>query len=124
MNGWQAGVFAEYDLGYRASSFKPALMYAAPAHTSVSQRLRTGRDLCTGYSDTKLRVNTIRLPVNLLLPTRIDSKWKVFGGLGPYIGKIYRVRKRDGTRAMISTNAYVPGVRPIDNNPHFEKHVL
>src|SRR5258707_13867719 len=88
MNGWQAGVFAEYDLGYSGLEIQPALMYASTgAHLGQAKGFANSGTFVIGFSDTKLKINSIRLPVNLVYSYRIDSKWKVFGGLGPYIGK-------------------------------------
>src|ERR1700761_3267543 len=78
MNGWQAGVFAEYDLGYSGLVIQPALMYAATgAHLGQSKGFADQGSFVVGFADTKLQINTLRLPVNLLYTYRIDSKWKV-----------------------------------------------
>jgi hypothetical protein len=87
-NGWQAGVFAEYDLGYSGLVVQPALMYATTgAHMGQTRDFSTYNNLVVGFSDTHLHINTLRLPINLLYTYRFNSTWKVFGGLGPYIAK-------------------------------------
>ena len=118
MNGWQAGVFAEYDLGYSGLELVPALMYATTgAHLGQSQGLATNvPNFVAGYSDTKLKVNAIRLPINLVYSFRLDSKWKVFGGIGPYIAKNLNGTE-DGwyTGYNNATNTYTPATYPIHN---------
>ncbi|HLZ86881.1 MAG TPA: outer membrane beta-barrel protein [Puia sp.] len=120
MNGWQAGVFAEYDLGYSGLEIQPALMYATTgAHLGQSKGFADAGTFVIGFSDTKLKINTIRLPVNLLYSFRIDTKWKVFGGLGPYIAKnLSGTEKGYYTGYDNSSNNYVPGTYPINNNIH------
>lgn len=121
MNGWQAGAFAEYDLGYSGLELQPALMYATTgAHVGQSRGFAAQNNFVIGYADTKLQINTIRLPVNLLYSFRIDSKWKVFGGLGPYIAmNISGTEKGYYSGYNNSTNVYVPGRYPINNKIKF-----
>src|ERR1700761_5175008 len=65
VNGWQAGVFAEYDLGYSGLVIQPALMYATTgAHMGQTRDFSTYNNLVVGYSDTHLHINTLRLPIN------------------------------------------------------------
>jgi hypothetical protein len=116
-NSWQAGIFAEYDLGYSGLVLQPALMYAVTgAHLGQSKGFADHGSFVVGFADTKLQVNAVRLPVNLLYNFRIDSKWKVFGGLGPYIAKnLSGTEKGHYTGYDNSSNVYVPGTYPIDN---------
>jgi hypothetical protein len=87
-NGYQAGVFAEYDLGYSGITLQPALMYAVTgAHVGQTQGFQDNAHFTYYFSDSRITVNTLRLPVNLLYTYRIDPTFKVFGGLGPYIAK-------------------------------------
>jgi hypothetical protein len=87
-NGYQAGIFAEYDLGYSGITIQPALMYAVTGgHVGQSLGFQDNASFSYGFSDSRITVNAIRLPVNFLYTYRIDSKLKVFGGLGPYIAK-------------------------------------
>lgn len=120
LNGWQAGVFAEYDLGYSGLVLQPALMYASTgAHLGQSKGFVQEGNFVIGYADTKLKINTIRLPINLLYTYRIDSKWKVFGGLGPFIGKNLSGTEKGYYKGYdASTNVYVPGIYKIDNKIH------
>jgi hypothetical protein len=87
-NGYQAGVFAEYDLGYSGITLQPALMYAVTgAHIGQTQGFQDNSNFTYYISDSRVTINTLRLPVNLLYTYRIDPKFKVFGGAGPYIAK-------------------------------------
>lgn len=119
-NGWQAGVFAEYDLGYTGLVLQPALMYASTgAHVGQSKGFVNQGSFVTGYSDTKLEINSIRLPVNLLYTFRIDPKWKVFAGFGPFIAKNLSGTEKGYYKGYDnSTNNYVPGRYPINNKVH------
>jgi len=120
MNGWQAGVFAEYDLGYSGLVLQPALMYAATgAHVVQSKGFADQGTFVVGYADTKIKVNSLRLPVNLLYTYRFDSKWKVFGGLGPYVAKNLSGTEKGNYRGYDnSTSNYTPGTFPINNKLH------
>jgi hypothetical protein len=125
VNGWQAGAFAEYDLGYSGLVLQPALMYAfTGAHLGQSLGFdQQGPDV-TGYADTHLKINTLRLPVNLLYTYRLDSKWKVFGGLGPYIG--YNLSGTETGYYLYSnesTSNYTPGKALIKNTLHISNGV-
>jgi len=116
-NGWQAGAFAEYDLGYSGLVIQPALMYASTgAHLGQSKGFADQGTFVIGYSDTKLQINTLRLPVNLLYTYRVNSKWKVFAGVGPYIAaNLSGTEKGHYQGYDNSTNVYVPGRYPINN---------
>ena len=120
MNGWQAGVFGEYDLGYSGLELQPALMYASTgAHLGQAKGFADQGNFVIGFSDTKLKVNSLRLPVNILYTFRIDSKFKVFGGLGPYIAKnLSGTEKGHYTGYDNSSNNFTPGTFPIDNKIH------
>jgi hypothetical protein len=117
LNGWQAGLFAEYDLGYSGLELQPSLMYASTgAHIGQTKGFDQKGTFVIGYADTKLKINTIRLPVNLLYSFRIDNKWKFFAGLGPFIAfNISGTEKGYYTGYDNSTNVYVPAKYPIDN---------
>src|ERR1700760_5128526 len=51
-NGWQAGVFAEYDLGYSGLVIQPALMYASTgARLGQSKGFADQGTFVIGYSN-------------------------------------------------------------------------
>ncbi|HET6254496.1 MAG TPA: outer membrane beta-barrel protein [Puia sp.] len=88
MNGFQAGIFAEFDLGYSGFVIQPALMYAQNGtNFGNTQGFIDNANYTIGYSSTYLRINSIRLPVNLLYKYAITNKWRVFIGVGPYFSK-------------------------------------
>jgi hypothetical protein len=120
VNGWQAGVFAEYDLGYSGLVIQPALMYASTgARLGQSKGFADQGTFVIGYSNTKLQINTVRLPVNLLYTYRVNSKWKVFAGLGPYIATNLSGTEKGYYQGYDnSTNVYVPGRYKINNKIH------
>jgi hypothetical protein len=92
-------------------------MYAATgAHLGQSKGFSDQGNYVVGYADTKLRINTLRLPVNLLYTFRIDSKWKVSAGLGPFIAKNLSGTEKGYYRGYDnSTNVYTPFQFPINN---------
>ncbi|GGB12877.1 hypothetical protein GCM10011511_40650 [Puia dinghuensis] len=118
INGFQAGVFGEYDLGYSGFEIQPALMYVeSGSHLGQSKGFPGEGNFVIGYSDTHLRIYSLRLPVNLLYSYRVNSKWKVFGGLGPYIQKNLNGTEKGWYIGYDnSTNNYTPGGGPIKNN--------
>jgi hypothetical protein len=88
LNGFQAGVFGEYDLGYSGLVIQPALMYAMNgSHTGQSTGFVNNANFSYYFTDTKTKVYSLRLPINLLYTYRISPKFKVYGGFGPYIAK-------------------------------------
>jgi hypothetical protein len=87
-NGYQGGVFAEYDLGYSGITLQPALMYAVTgAHVGQTLGFQDNANFIYEFSDSRITVHTVRLPVNILYTYRIDPKFKVFAGAGPYVAK-------------------------------------
>lgn len=120
MNGWQAGIFGEYDLGYSGLELQPALMYAATgAHIGQSRGFVDQNNFIIGFSDTRVKINSIRLPVNLVYGYRIDPRFKVFFGLGPFIAKnLSGTEKGFYAGQDESTSNYVYSSYPINNKLH------
>jgi hypothetical protein len=88
LNGFQAGLFAEWDLGYSGLVLQPALMYAENGtNFGNTQGFQDNGTYSIGYSSTYLRINSVRLPINLVYKYAISNKWKVFIGIGPYLAK-------------------------------------
>ena len=118
MNGFQAGLFGEYDLGYSGFEIQPALMYVeSGSHLGQSKGFAPDGNFVIGYQDTHLRIYSLRLPVNVLYSYRVNTKWKVFGGLGPYISKNLSGTEKGWYRGYDnSTNNYTSGGGPINNN--------
>jgi hypothetical protein len=106
-NGYQAGIFAEYDLGYSGITIQPALMYAVTgAHIGQTQGFPDNNTFSYSFSDSRVTVNAIRLPVNILYTYRIDSKFKVFAGAGPYIAKNLSGTEKGNYTGDSSNNQY------------------
>jgi hypothetical protein len=106
-NGYQAGIFAEYDLGYSGITIQPALMYAVTgAHIGQTQGFRDNNAFSYSFSDSRVTVNAIRLPVNILYTYRIDPKFKVFAGLGPYVAKNLSGTEKGNFTGDSSNNQY------------------
>jgi Outer membrane protein beta-barrel domain len=86
--GFRAGVFGEYDLGYSGLQIVPALMYSLNgAHIGQSIGFPPESTLSYNFSDTRVKIYNISLPVNLEYGYRVSPKFKVFGGIGPYVSK-------------------------------------
>src|ERR1700744_3965124 len=82
INGYQAGVFAEYDLGYSGLVLQPALVYAGNGtNLGQTQGFIDNESYSISYTSTYLRIYSLRLPVNLVYKFAISDKWKVFAGI-------------------------------------------
>lgn len=117
LNGFQAGIFAEYDLGYSGLMLQPALMYAENgAHLGQSKPFVPIGDYTIGFSDTKLQYYSLRLPLNLVYGYRIDPKFKVFAGIGPYIAMtLSGTEKGNSTGYTTSGGNFQFQTMPINN---------
>jgi Outer membrane protein beta-barrel domain len=115
LNGFQAGLFAEYDLGYSGIMLQPALMYAENG-TNFGNTLgfTDNGTYSIGYSSTYLRMYSIRLPVNIVYKYAISDKWKVFGGAGPYLAKNLGGTEKGYYQVSYDANNQ-PGAFPINN---------
>jgi hypothetical protein len=115
INGYQAGVFAEFDLGYSGLAIQPALMYAENGtNFGQTQGFIDNTTYSIGYSSTYLRVYSLRLPVNLLYKFAISDKWKVFAGIGPYLA--YNLGGTEkGYYQVVYTSDNQSGAFPINN---------
>ena len=88
MNGFRAGVFGEYDLGYSGLELVSSLNYALNgAHIGQSLGFPSDPNLTYDFSDTRVKIYSLSLPVNLEYGFRVSPKLKVFGGAGLYISK-------------------------------------
>ena len=95
-NGYQAGIFAEYDLGYSGITIQPALMYAVTgAHISQTLGFNDNANFTYVISDSRITVNVLRLPVNILYTYRIDPK---FQGLRRFWTLCRKKPERNGKR--------------------------
>jgi hypothetical protein len=115
LSGFQAGVFAEYDLGYSGIVIQPALMYAENG-TNFGNTIGfvDNANYSIGYSSTYLRMYSIRLPVNIIYKYAITDKWKVFAGIGPYLAKNIGGTEKGYYQVVYSANNQ-PGAFPINN---------
>jgi hypothetical protein len=115
MNGFQAGVYAEYDLGYTGIMIQPALMYAVNGtNLGQTQGFIDNANYSIGYASTYLRVNSVRLPINIVYKYAITSKWSVFAGVGPYIAKNLGGTEK-GYFQIVYTSNNQPATAAINN---------
>lgn len=119
LNGFQAGLVAEYDLGYSGLVIQPALMYAENG-TNLGQTAGfiDNANYNIVYTSTYLRVYSIRLPVNLVYKYAITDKWRVFAGVGPYIAKNISGDEKGYAQIVYDGNNQ-SGAFPINNKLHF-----
>jgi hypothetical protein len=117
LNAFQAGIVAEYDLGYSGLVLQPALLYSENgSHLGQSQGLVSTGNYTISFTDTKLQYYSLRLPVNLLYAYRLDPKLKVFGGVGPYIAKtLSGTEKGNSIGYIINGGNYEYQTETIDN---------
>lgn len=88
MNGFHAGLRAEYDLGYSGFEIQPSLVFAENGtNFGNTQGFVDNADYSIGYASSYMRIYSLRLPVNLLYKFAITNNWRVFAGFGPYIAK-------------------------------------
>jgi hypothetical protein len=117
MNGYQAGVVLEYDLGYSGFTLQPSVLYAVNgSHIGNSIGFIDDANTIIGYSDTRLKVYSIRVPINIIYKFDLNSKVKIFGGLGPYIAKnVSGTEKGHYTGDSLANGNYIPFNRPLNN---------
>ena len=117
LNAFQAGIVAEYDLGYSGLMIQPALMYAENGgHLGQTKPFVPIGDYTIGYSDTKLQYYSLRLPINLIYGYRFNPKLRVFGGLGPYVAMtLSGTEKGYSTGYTTSNGGFQYATMPINN---------
>lgn len=118
LNAFQAGVVAEYDLGYSGVMIQPALLFAENgSHLGQSRPFVPIGNYTIGFSDTKLQFYSLRLPINLMYGYRIDPRFKVFGGVGPYIAMtLSGTEKGYSTGYTTSGGGFQYQTMPINNS--------
>lgn len=122
LNGYQAGVFAEIDLGYSGLVLQPALMYAENGtNFGNTNGFIDPANYNIGYSSTYLRIYSVRLPVNLIYKFPISDKWKVFVGIGPYLAKNLGGTEKGYYQVSYNSTGQ-PGAFPINNTLHISSN--
>jgi len=88
MTGWHAGLVGELDLGSSGFVFQPAVLYYVNgSHLANSVGFIDNANVTIDYSNTTVKVNSLRIPLNFIYKFAVTDKIKVFGGLGPYFAK-------------------------------------
>jgi hypothetical protein len=88
ITGWHAGLLAEFDLGASGLVFEPAVLYYQNgSHLATSSGFTNIGNIDVNYSNTTLRINSLRIPLNMIYKFALTNKLKVFGGFGPYFAK-------------------------------------
>lgn len=125
MNGWQGGVVMEFDLGYSGLTIQPSVLYALNgSHVGNTLGFVDDANTIIGYSNTYLKVYSIRVPINIIYKFDLNSRVKIFGGLGPYIAKnISGTEKGHYTGVTLSNGTYTPFSRPLNNTAKINNDV-
>lgn len=123
MNGYRAGIFGEYDLGYSGLMLVPSLMYGVNgAHIGQSIGFPQSSIFSYDFSDSRVTIHTLSLPINLEYGFRVSPKFKVFGGLGLYISKSLSGTEK-GNYIVDSNNNYTTNFTyRKTNNLEFNNH--
>jgi Outer membrane protein beta-barrel domain len=127
INGFSAGIVAEYDLGYAGVELQSGLVYGETgSHLGQGEGFTTNPAMPGfqyGFTSTELRIYSLRLPLNILYGYRVNPKFKVFGGVGPYIAKAL-----SGTETGTYYGTYTQGSNftggngPINNQLKFNSN--
>lgn len=121
INGFQAGIVAEYDLGHTNLILQPAVLYTDNgSHLGNRQGFPPAPDGNTiGFSNTTILLYAIRVPVNLLYKWDFN-KVRILTGLGPYIAKnISGTEKGFYQTSHLSNGEFVTLKPRIDNKVDF-----
>ena len=121
INGFQAGIVAEYDLGHTNLILQPAVLYAENgSHLGNRQGFPSTPGITIGSSNTEIRLFSVRVPVNLLYKWDINNKVRILAGMGPYIAKhLSGTEKGYYSAYYLSGGEYVTVQPRIDNKVDF-----
>jgi hypothetical protein len=115
MNGFHAGLRAEYDLGYSGFIIQPSLVFSENGtNFGNTAGFVDNADYSIGYASSYMRIYSLRLPVNLLYKFAITNKWRVFAGFGPYLAKNLSGTEKGYVQVVYNANQQV-GYFPINN---------
>ena len=123
INGFQAGIVGEYDLGHTNVILQPAVLYAENG-SHLGNRLgfpNLGGSVNIDFSNTTIKLYSIRVPINLLYKWQVTEKLRVLAGLGPYIAKnVSGTEKGYYLADSVNNGNYVTQKVPVDNKVKFE----
>lgn len=125
MNGWEAGLVAEYDLGYSGFILQPALLLAENGtNLGNTQGFIDNANYSIGYSSSYIRFYSVRVPVNLVYKYAISDKWRAFVGLGPYVSKNVSGTEKGYYQIVYTANNQfgafgINNTMHISNNPSY-----
>lgn len=123
MNGYRAGVFGEYDLGYSGLMLVPSLMYGVNgAHIGQSIGFPQGSNYSYNFADSRVKIYNLSLPINLEYGFRVSPKFKVFGGIGVYISKSLSGTEKGNYSVDSSNNTQFAYTWRKTNNLEFNNH--
>ena len=123
INGYQAGIVAEYDLGHTNLILQPAVLYAENgSHLGNRLGFPNLGDVNIDFSNTTIKLYAIRVPINLLYKWQVNDKLRILAGLGPYIAKhVSGTEKGYYLADSVNTSgSYVTLKVPVNNKVKFE----
>src|ERR1700761_128700 len=123
MNGFRGGVFGEYDLGYSGLMLVPSLTYGVNgAHVGQSIGFPANANFSYNFSDSRIKIYNVQLPINLEYGYRVSQKFKVFAGVGVYVAKsISGTEKGNYSVDSFNNSNYAFTIRKT-NNLEFNNH--
>jgi Outer membrane protein beta-barrel domain len=117
IGGFHAGVLGELDLTSHLFLQPALLFYQTGSHMQNIAGFVDPPGFDIDYSNTTLRVNSLRLPVNLVIKANIDSKSKVFFGIGPYLSKALSGTEKGYYTgdSLLSNGGYLAETKTVNN---------
>lgn len=118
MTGFHAGIVGELDLGSSGVSLQPAILYLQNgSHLANSVGFQDIGNVAVNYSNTTVRINSLRIPVNFVYKFAVTDQLKVLGGIGPYFAKTLSGTEKGyyGGNIQQSNGDYTPTASGIDN---------
>jgi Outer membrane protein beta-barrel domain len=117
IGAYHAGVIAEIDLTSHLV-LQPALLYCETgSHLQNIAGFVDPPGFDIDYSNSTLRVYSLRLPVNLVVKAKVNSKTKVLFGLGPYLAKSLSGTEKGyySGDSLLSNGGYLAETKTINN---------
>ena len=122
INGYQAGIVAEYDLGHTNLILQPAVLYAENgSHLGNRLGFPGLGNVNIDFSNTTIKLYAIRVPINLLYKWQVSDNLRILAGLGPYIAKhVSGTEKGYYLADSVNNGNYVTLKVPVNNKVKFE----
>ena len=126
ITGFHAGLVGELDLGGSGVVFQPAVLYYENgSHLGNAAGFIDNGNVTIDYTNTTLKIYSIRVPLNFIYKFPITSKFKVLGGMGPYFAKTLSANEKGYYMGNIedANGNYVFAGGPINNKAQISSGV-